>query len=61
MRRFDDRIIGSRHMLRTVIEYIHNNPVKAGIVERAADHKYSSARNYLLNDHSVLEVITDWV
>jgi len=28
------------------IEYIHNNPVKAGIVEKPEDYMYSSARNY---------------
>jgi len=61
MRRFDDRIIRSTRMLRTVIEYIHRNPVKAGLVDGVTDYKYSSARNYLLNDHSMLEVITDWI
>ena len=29
-----------------VIRYIHNNPVKAGIVERAADYPWSSYRYY---------------
>jgi REP element-mobilizing transposase RayT len=28
------------------IDYIHNNPVRAGIVENAADYLYSSARDY---------------
>lgn len=28
------------------IEYIHNNPVKAGIVDRPEDYIYSSARDY---------------
>ena len=35
---------------------IYNNPVKAGLVSRAEDYKYSSARNYMNGDHSVLEV-----
>jgi len=29
------------------IEYIHNNPVKRGFVDRPEDWRYSSARNYL--------------
>ena len=29
------------------IKYIHNNPVKAGIVERAEDYIYSSACDYI--------------
>jgi len=28
------------------LEYIHNNPVEAGIVEKAEEYIYSSARNY---------------
>ncbi|MPL95770.1 hypothetical protein SDC9_41942 [bioreactor metagenome] len=28
------------------IDYIHNNPVKAGYVEKTEDYLYSSARNY---------------
>ena len=28
------------------LEYIHNNPVDAGIVEKAEEYIYSSARNY---------------
>ena len=28
------------------IEYVHNNPVAAGIVEKAEEYVYSSARDY---------------
>lgn len=28
------------------LEYIHNNPVKAGFVENPEDYIYSSARDY---------------
>jgi hypothetical protein len=28
------------------LNYIHNNPVEAGIVEKAEDYLYSSARDY---------------
>jgi hypothetical protein len=28
------------------LEYIHQNPVKAGFVEKPEDYLYSSARNY---------------
>ena len=33
-------------MLRERLNYIHDNPVRAGIVEYAADYLYSSARDY---------------
>jgi len=32
------------------LEYIHMNPVKAGLCEHPEDYKYSSARFYLLNE-----------
>ncbi len=32
--------------MRNHIEYIHFNPVKRGLVERGADWKWSSARDY---------------
>ena len=36
------------------INYIHNNPVKAGIVDSPEDYIYSSARNYLRNNTNCL-------
>lgn len=33
-------------ILHQKLDYIHNNPVTAGIVEKAEDFLYSSARNY---------------
>ena len=57
--RFDDEVIRNQQMFLAKLTYIHNNPVKAGLVERAEDYKYSSARNYILGDHSVLFVDTE--
>jgi REP element-mobilizing transposase RayT len=37
---FDNKILHQK------LDYIHNNPVIAGIVERPEDYLYSSARNY---------------
>lgn len=58
--RFDDEVIRSEKMLWTKIKYIHNNPVEAGMVEISEEYKYSSARNYILNDQSVLYVEKSW-
>jgi len=60
MQRFDDEVIRNEKMFWTKLKYIHNNPVKAGIVERPEEYKYSSTRNYMLNDHSVIKVDTDY-
>jgi REP element-mobilizing transposase RayT len=57
--RFDDKAIRHSDMLRTKLEYVHYNPVRAGLVTEPEDYKYSSARNYILDDHSVLFVHTD--
>ena len=36
----------TNEMMDQRLEYTHNNPVKSGIVERAEDYLYSSARDY---------------
>ena len=41
-----DRNITSTAVLRAVIEYIHANPVRRGLVARAEDWEWSSARWY---------------
>ena len=44
-----------RSLRRTNINYIHENPVKAGFVSNAEDYEYSSARWFAGKD-CVLEV-----
>ncbi|MFZ3274970.1 MAG: transposase, partial [Lutibacter sp.] len=39
----------------TKLDYIHLNPVKAGIVEKASDYRYSSASNYAF-DEGLIEI-----
>jgi len=36
----------SLEFIRQKLNYIHNNPVRAGIVEQPEDYIFSSARNY---------------
>ncbi|MFH0864672.1 MAG: hypothetical protein V1904_00650 [Bacteroidota bacterium] len=38
--------IFSQKFIVEKVNYIHNNPVRAGIVENPEDYLYSSARNY---------------
>ena len=40
------KIIYSPQFAVRKLEYIHNNPVEAGIVEKAEEYIYSSARDY---------------
>ena len=60
MDRFDDLVLSTEKMLGVKIGYIHNNPVRAGLVERSEDWKFSSARNYLCGDKNLIYVATDW-
>jgi len=38
------------------LNYIHNNPVRKGFVDAPEHWLYSSARNYISGDHSILKV-----
>ena len=60
MQRFDDEVIRNEKMFWTKLHYIHNNPVEAGIVNSVEEYKYSSARNYVNNDHSIITVDTSF-
>ena len=56
MDRFDDEVIRSEKWFFQKLNYIHNNPVKAGLVEMPEDWSYSSGRNYINGDHSVIKI-----
>jgi REP element-mobilizing transposase RayT len=49
-------VVYGNRFIDSKVNYIHENPVRAGIVEKAEDYLYSSARNYAGLD-GVLEVI----
>jgi putative transposase len=46
----------SNKFLDQKLHYIHMNPVKAGIVDEPWEYRYSSARDYMNNQKSLLEV-----
>ena len=46
----------SKEFTEQKLEYIHNNPVEAGIVECAEDYLYSSARDYYNTGKGLLDV-----
>jgi len=43
-RRFYDHAVRDDEDWRTKLSYLHDNPVRAGLVERGADYPWSSAR-----------------
>jgi REP element-mobilizing transposase RayT len=60
MPRFHDEAITNDKMFFAKLNYIHNNPLKAGLVEKPWDYKYSSMTNYVKGDHSILAVDTEY-
>ncbi len=53
------KIIETDYYFQQKLEYIHNNPVKKGYVHSPEEWKYSSARNYFLDDDSIISIQTD--
>ena len=53
---FEETVIGDLETLRSRIEAMHEEPVRAGLAAHPAEYRYSSARNHLLGDQSVLPV-----
>lgn len=60
MDRFDSQIIKTERFLKQKINYIHYNPVKAGLVDETTHWPYSSAGKYYLDDNGLIEVSVGW-
>ena len=57
---FWEQTIFSDKFLREKLNYIHANPIRAGLVEDPAAYAYSSYRNYELEDETFIEIDKDW-
>jgi putative transposase len=55
-RRFDDIVVYSKKQWRIKLEYIHNNPVKDGLVTTATDWPFSSARDWLKDTNGPIPI-----
>jgi putative transposase len=55
--RYDFEIVTPTKLLEK-LEYMHKNPVRARLVECIEDYRHSSARNYLLEDDSLIVLDT---
>ena len=49
--------LNTNSLIDQKLEYIHNNPVKAGIVLSPEDYLYSSAINYAGRPEKLLDII----
>ena len=62
--RFKSEVVENDKYLLTVLRYIHNNPVVAGLVENIQDYKWSSYKNYVynkgfINTSLVLDILSE--
>ena len=57
---FWEEIIFTDEILLQKLDYIHMNPVRAGVVDEPQNYPYSSYRNYELDDDSWVEIDKDW-
>lgn len=56
---FWEQTIYTQEFLEQKLNYIHLNPVRAGLCA-AQDYPYSSYRNYYLGDNHLIEIDTEW-
>lgn len=52
-------LIQDEDMMRQKVDYIHQNPVKRGYIDRASHWRYSSARNYE-GDFGLIDISQLW-
>jgi putative transposase len=53
--RFQSRLLENEGYVLECLEYIHNNPVKSGLVERAEDYSWSSYFLYAGNENKTID------
>jgi REP element-mobilizing transposase RayT len=57
---FWEQAIYTEGFLKQKLNYLHLNPVRAGIVADAADYPYSSYRNYYKDNSELIEIDNEW-
>jgi len=59
-RRYYDHNVRSYTSFLGKLRYLHNNPVKRGLVQRPEDWRWSSARHYLSGEVGPVEIESEW-
>jgi REP element-mobilizing transposase RayT len=55
-----DENVYTERFLRQKLNYVHRNPLRAGIVDRVEDYVYSSYRNYEFGETWLIEIDRGW-
>jgi putative transposase len=56
-----DENIYTERFLRQKLNYVHRNPLRAGLVKQPADYLYSSYRNYEFGEEWLIEIDRGWL
>jgi len=59
MGRFDQMKISSYEQFQARLDYMHNEPVRRGLVSRPLDWPFSSARDWLAKNRGMIEITKD--
>jgi len=59
-RRYFDANIRGEEARSEVIQYIHRNPVKRGLVERPENYRWSSYNHYATGVRGTVEIESEW-
>jgi putative transposase len=59
-RRYYDHNVRHYKSFMEKLRYIHNNPVKRGLVQGPPDWRWSSARHYLTGEAGPVEIESEW-
>jgi putative transposase len=59
-KRYYDRNIRDYAEFMEKLQYLHRNPVKRGLVQRAEDWAWSSFRHYALHENCGVEIESQW-
>ena len=59
-KRYYDRNVRNAEEFTVKLRYLHRNPVKRGLVNEAADWRWSSFRHYAFREKGVVEIESEW-
>jgi len=59
-KRYYDRNIRDDVEFQRKLRYLHRNPVKRGLCERADDWKWSSFRHYAFHEKGIVDIESEW-
>ena len=59
-KRYHDRNVRTAEEFQVKLRYLHRNPVTRGLVQEAADWRWSSFRHYAYRETDVVQIESEW-